>query len=53
MLVYGCVEAIVATHRLAAERDLHVVILDKRKPEDLPSVFLPGMLLGLTPDALP
>lgn len=53
MLVYGRVEAIVVTQRLAADRGLHVVILDQRKPEDLPSVFLPGMLLGLTPDPLP
>ena len=48
LLAYGCVEAIAVTRRLAAERDLELVILDSRDPDSLPNLFLPGMALGVT-----
>ena len=53
LLAYGCVEAIEVTQRIAAERGLYVTILDKRNPSDLPHVFLPGMVVGVTPDEIP
>ena len=49
VLVYGCVQAIEVAQRLAAEHDFDCLILDDRDPQSLPSVFLPGMMLGLIP----
>ena len=49
-LVYGCVEAIRYAQRLAPLRNLHVRLLDDRKLDDLPNVFLPGMLIEITPE---
>lgn len=49
LLAYGCVEAIQAIHRLAEELAFDVVVLDDRDLDSLPPVFLPGMLLGLSP----
>ena len=49
VLAYGCVEAIECLHRLAKEFDYDVVVLDDRDLDSLPPVFVPGMLLGLTP----
>ncbi len=52
LLAYGCREAIDTLYRLAEEHDLRVRILDERNLEDLPEVFLPGMLLEVTPEPL-
>ena len=49
LLAYGCVTAIRKIERLAPEHGLLVKRLDDRSLEDLPEVFLPGMLLELTP----
>ena len=49
LLAYGCVEAIQCVHRLAEEFDYDIVVLDDRDLDSLPPVFLPGMLLGLSP----
>ena len=46
-LAYGCVRAIEEVIKLAEEHDLEVAIFDDRRPEHLPDVFLPGMLLEL------
>ncbi len=48
LLAYGCVDAVEAVRRLAAEFDLNLTVLDDRDLEALPQVFLPGMLLGLS-----
>lgn len=50
VLIYGCVEAIEVTRRLADEHDYNFVILDQRDPDSLPTVFLPGMMVGLVPN---
>jgi len=49
-LVYGCVEAIRYAQRLAPLHSLHLRLLDDRKLEELPDVFLPGILLEVTPE---
>lgn len=49
-LVYGCVEAIQYVQHLAPRHNLHVRVLDNRKLDELPEVFLPGMLLEVTPE---
>ncbi len=49
-LVYGCVEAVEYVQRLAPRHDLHVRLLDNRRLDELPEVFLPGMLIEVTPE---
>lgn len=49
LLAYGCRDAIEKLHDLAEEHDLEVNILDERPLHTLPDVFLPGMLLEVTP----
>ena len=49
LLAYGSVDGIRQLRRLAAEDDLRVRILDDRDPEMLPAVFVPGMLLEVSP----
>ncbi len=49
-LVYGCAEAIQYVQHLAPRHNLHVRLLDNRKLDELPDVFLPGMLLEVTPE---
>ena len=49
LLAYGCVTAIKTIERLAPDHGLQVKRLDDRNLEDLPEVFLPGMLLELVP----
>ncbi|MGE0761044.1 MAG: methyltransferase [Pirellulaceae bacterium] len=54
LLSYGCVTAIRELIRTARERQLETKILDHRRLEDLPELFLPGMLIEVTvPDAAP
>lgn len=50
LLAFGCVEAIRVLRRLADELDMTVLILDERDPEELPDLFLPGMLIGILPN---
>lgn len=45
LLAYGCVEAIRKVHEVAAERNLACEQLDDRSLDELPNMFLPGMLL--------
>lgn len=52
LLAFGCVEAIRVLRRLADELDMTFLILDERDPEDLPDLFLPGMLIGILPDQI-
>ena len=52
LLTYGSVEAIQCVHRLAKEYDYDIVVLDDRDLDSLPPVFLPGMLIGLSPKPL-
>jgi release factor glutamine methyltransferase len=49
LLAYGCVDAIQTLRRLAPDRGLAVRTRDARALEGLPEVFLPGMLLEVTP----
>lgn len=49
-LAYGCREAIEKLIDLAPRHGLKVTILDSRRVEDLPDVFLPGMLLEVKPE---
>lgn len=49
LLAYGCVTAIRKIEELAPQHGLTVRRLDDRKLSDLEEVFLPGMLLELTP----
>lgn len=51
LLAYGCVDAIRQVQQLGAEYDFDVRILDDRDLDSLEPVFLPGMLLELTPRA--
>lgn len=44
-LAYGCVEAISKLKALAAERKYQLKIHDKRDPQKLKNLFLPGMLV--------
>ncbi|MEQ8787536.1 MAG: class I SAM-dependent methyltransferase [Pirellulaceae bacterium] len=52
LLAYGCVDAIRQVQRLGEQYDYEVRILDDRQLDDLEPVFLPGMLLELTPRSL-
>jgi len=47
LLAYGSVSAIKTLQQLAKEHRVEMKILDDRKLDNLPSVFLPGMLLEL------
>ena len=47
-LAYGCVGAIRHAQGLVPKLGLHLRRLDTRDPNDLPDVFLPGMLLETT-----
>jgi predicted RNA methylase len=49
LLAYGCVDAIRTLQRLAPEFDLAVRVHDDRNLSNLPDVFLPGMLLEVSP----
>ena len=49
LLAYGCVSAVETLMQLAERHRLDVRVLDDRKLDDLPEVFLPGMLLEVTP----
>ena len=49
LLAYGCVTAIREILRLASEHHFDVIVHDERNLDDLPEVFLPGMLLELVP----
>ena len=49
LLAYGCVAAIKAIEQNCTEYDLAVEILDDRDLDLLPEVFLPGMLLSVSP----
>jgi release factor glutamine methyltransferase len=53
LLAYGCVNAIRTIQKLAPEHGLSVRVLDDRNLDDLPDVFLPGMLLEVTPHTTP
>ncbi|MBL8819124.1 MAG: methyltransferase [Planctomyces sp.] len=55
LLAYGCVTAIHEIERLAKQNGLQFRILDDRSLDSLNEVFLPGMLIELTPgvDNLP
>jgi methylase of polypeptide subunit release factors len=46
-LAYGCVTAIRRIQEVAAREALECRVLDERKLEELPEVFLPGMLIEL------
>ena len=47
-LAYGCVSAIRRIEMLAQKERLLFVQLDRRSLDELPEIFLPGMLLELT-----
>jgi len=47
-LAYGCVTAIRRIEMLACSEDLRYIQLDDRTLDELPEVFLPGMLLELS-----
>ena len=47
-LAYGCVTAIRKIQEVAAAENLSCTILDERKLDELPEVFLPGMLIEIT-----
>ena len=49
LLAYGCVDAIRNAKRLADQYEVQLALVDDRDLERLPDVFLPGMLLELTP----
>jgi tRNA G37 N-methylase Trm5 len=49
-LAYGCTEAIRQIETIAPKHGWRVNWLDERKLADLPPVFLPGLLLELTPE---
>ncbi len=48
LLAYGCVSAIRTVLELAPKYHLQVEVLDERNVDELPEVFLPGMLLQVT-----
>jgi methylase of polypeptide subunit release factors len=48
-LAYGCRDAILTLEQLAGGHDLRVERLDERRIQDLPEVFIPGMLLEVLP----
>ena len=47
-LAYGCVTAIRRIENLTKAEQLNYTQLDKRSLDELPEVFLPGMLLELS-----
>jgi len=49
LLAYGTVDAISSLKRIASEHGLGVQVLDGRDLTILPAVFLPGMLLEVSP----
>lgn len=49
LLAYGCVEAIRVAQKLGEKYALNVTLLDDRNLEELDEVFLPGLLLEVTP----
>lgn len=53
LLAYGCVTAIRTIEDLAPQHGLRVTRHDERVLDDLPEVFLPGMLLEIVPDDSP
>lgn len=46
-LAYGCRTAIQTVQKTAAELGLECALLDERRLEDLPELFLPGMLIEI------
>jgi hypothetical protein len=46
-LAYGCRTAIQLVQKTAAELQLECVLLDERRLEELPELFLPGMLIEI------
>lgn len=46
-LAYGCRTAIQTVQQTAAELGLECALLDERRLEDLPELFLPGMLIEI------
>lgn len=46
-LAYGCVTAIRRIQEVASEQQLSCTLLDDRKLESLPEIFLPGMLIEI------
>ncbi|MBC8354963.1 MAG: class I SAM-dependent methyltransferase [Planctomycetes bacterium] len=49
LLAYGCCDAILTLEQLAPQHGLRVQRLDDRRLDDLPEVFVPGMLVELLP----
>ena len=49
LLVYGCVSAIRTLQEMAPQHGLTAALLDERDLNSLPELFLPGMLVELTP----
>lgn len=49
-LAYGCRSAIEMVQKTAAELQLGCELLDERRLQDLPELFLPGMLIEIRPD---
>ena len=49
LLAYGCVDGIKSLLRLAHQHGLSTRKLDERKLDELPQLFLPGMLLEVAP----
>ena len=47
-LAYGCVTAIRQIQKVADRERLEHRLLDERRLEDLPELFLPGLLIELT-----
>ena len=47
LLAYGCVSAVRQVQKLAPQHGYIVEVLDDRKLDDLPELFLPGMMLEL------
>lgn len=50
-LAYGCRSAIEMVQKTAAELQLSCELLDERRLQDLPELFLPGMLIEIRPDS--
>ncbi|MFM7163993.1 MAG: 50S ribosomal protein L11 methyltransferase [Planctomycetaceae bacterium] len=52
-LAYGCVTAIRQIQKAAKREGLECRLLDERRLEDLPDLFLPGLLIELSVPAVP
>jgi len=52
-LAYGCVTAIRQIQKVAERERLECRLLDERRLEDLPELFLPGLLIELSVPAVP